>query len=65
MVEAGDDAQQRGFSAARGAEQGQELRGPTSSDTSLSTRVWPNDLLTPRTETPDWKALAGEITPGR
>ncbi len=28
-------------------------RGPTSSETSLSTRVCPNDLLTLRTETPD------------
>ena len=32
-------------------------RGPTSSDTSLSTLVCPNDLLTLRTETPDWKAF--------
>ncbi len=40
-------------------------RGPTSSDTSLSTRVCPNDLLTLRTETPDRKALGVAITPGR
>ena len=40
-------------------------RGPTSSDTSLSTLVCPNDLLTLRTETPDRKAVWLELTPGR
>ena len=41
-------------------------RGPTSSDTSRSTWVSPNDLLTARTDTPDKKAaLRAEITLGR
>ena len=53
------------FPQPEGPKRVRNSRGPTSSDTSLRTRVWPNDLLTPRTDTPDRKALGAVITPGR